>query len=173
MKRAAVWLTCLLSCLVWVRSAHAENSVLAISAQRSGNTEQVRIDFAQELTALPQAFATRNPARIALDFPGIGSAVGMGRIAITQALVDSAIVAQSDDRSRVVINLRQPANYRLDISGKSLVVALEPLASAVPGQTPNAAAPRVALRALIARHPEGSGLMCASPLLSARYACPP
>ena len=45
-------------------------------------------------------------------------------------------------------------------------------AAHVPGP-PNAAAPRVALRALIARHPEGSGLMCAFPLLYARYACLP
>ncbi len=141
MQLAVVWAACLVSCFTGVSLAHAENSVMAITAQRSGNSEQVRIDFAEALTALPKAFATLNPARIALDFPGLGSALGMGRIAITQALVDSAIVAQSDERSRVVINLRQPANYRLDIVGKSLIVALEPVAGAVPAQIPVAAAP--------------------------------
>ena len=140
LKRAVVCTICLFSWMVGASLAYAENSVMAITAQRSGNAEQVRIDFAQALTALPQAFATRNPARIALDFPGVGSAVGMGRIAITQALVDSAIVAQSDERSRVVINLRQPANYRLDILGKSLIVALEPMAGATPAQPPSAVA---------------------------------
>jgi type IV pilus assembly protein PilQ len=139
-KQASWWTACLFSCLVGSKLAYAENSVIAITGQRNGNAEQVRIDFTQELTVLPQAFATRNPARIALDFPGIGSAVGMGRIAITQALVDSAIVAQSDERSRVVINLRQPASYRLDIQGKSLMVALEPLAGAPAASTSSAAA---------------------------------
>lgn len=134
--------------------AQAQNSVIAITGQRSGNTEQLRIEFAQELTALPKTFATRNPARIALDFPGVGSALGMGRVAITQTLVDSALVAQSDERSRVVINLRQPANYRLDISGKALLVALEPVAGAATGSSPPkgeaAAPPAVAAGATLA-----------------------
>lgn len=136
LRAAIVQAGCWCGCLLGAALVHAENSVIAITAQRSGTAEQVRIEFAQELTVLPKAFATRNPARIALDFPGLGSALGMGRIAITQNLVDSAIVAQSDDRSRVVINLRQPVSYRLEIKGKSLLVALEPIgvaASTEPG----------------------------------------
>jgi len=143
LKRAAAGGSCVLSCLVGATVALAENSVMAITAQRSGNSEQVRIDFAQELTSLPKTFATRNPSRIALDFPGMGSAVGMGRIAMTQALVDSAFVAQSDERSRVVINLRQPANYRLEMVDKSLMVALEPMGGAAPTHRPAAAEPAV------------------------------
>ena len=141
LKRAAACTACLLACLLGARLALAENSVMAVTAQRSGNSEQVRIDFAQELTALPKAFATRNPARIVLDFPGLGSAVGMGRIAMPQTLVDSALVAQSDTRSRVVIHLRQAANYRLDLVGKSLMVALEPMGGAAPTQMTTTVAP--------------------------------
>ena len=141
--RAAACTACLWTCLLGARLALAENSIMAITAQRTSNSEQVRIDFAQELTALPKAFATRNPARIVLDFPGLGSAVGMGRIALPQTLVDSAIVAQSDARSRVVIHLRQAANYRLDVVGKSLMVALEPMGGATPAQMPTAGAPAV------------------------------
>ena len=143
LKQAAACAVCLWTCLLGARLALAENSVMAVTAQRNGSSEQVRIDFAQELTALPKAFATRNPARIVLDFPGLGSAVGMGRIAMSQTLVDSAIVAQSDARSRVVIHLRQAANYRLDLVGKSLLVNLEPMGGAVPAQSPTAAAPAV------------------------------
>jgi type IV pilus assembly protein PilQ len=163
MKKAVAWTGCLWGCLVATSLAYAENSVLAITAQRSGNSEQVRIEFAQELTALPKAFATRNPARIALDFPGLGSALGMGRIAITQALVDSAIVAQSDERSRVVINLRQPANYRLDIVGKSLIVALEPITGAVPAQIPAAVVPAPTP----APSPAASSALAAAPITQA------
>jgi len=114
--------------------AYAQNSVVAITGSRNGNSEQVRIDFAQDLTSLPKAFMTRNPSRLSLDFAGLGSSMGMGRVAITQALVDSALVAQSDERSRVVINLRQAATYRLDSMGKSLVVTLDPLAESAPAQ---------------------------------------
>ena len=143
LKRAAACTACLWTCLLGARLALAENSIMAITAQRTSNSEQVRIDFAQELTALPKAFATRNPARIVLDFPGLGSAVGMGRIALPQTLVDSAIVAQSDARSRVVIHLRQAATYRLDVVGKSLMVALEPMGGATPAQMPTSGAAAV------------------------------
>ena len=125
-KRSLLALSALLA-LFSAGLVHAQNSVVAITGSRNGNVEQVRIDFAQELTALPKAFMTRNPSRLALDFVGLGSAMGMGRVAIAQALVDSALVAQSDERSRVVINLRQTAIHRLEIAGKSLLVTLSPL----------------------------------------------
>lgn len=131
-KRSLVALSAL-AAMFFTGLTHAENSVVAITGSRNGNVEQVRIDFAQELTALPKAFMTRNPSRLALDFAGLGSAMGMGRVAIAQALVDSALVAQSDERSRVVINLRQTASHRLEIAGKSLLVTLSPLGEASSG----------------------------------------
>lgn len=143
LQRTVLWTVCLLICLLGARVALAENALMAITGQRSANAEQVRIDFAQELTSLPQAFATSNPARIALDFPAMGSTLGMGRIAMAQVLVDSAIVVRSDARSRVVISLRQPANYRLSLLGKSLVVALEAASANPPTQTHTAGAPVV------------------------------
>jgi type IV pilus assembly protein PilQ len=133
---AAAYATVILSQLLGVSLSRAENLMVAITGQRLDGAEQVRIDFSQELTALPKAFATRNPARISLDFPNIGSALGRERISMAQALVDSASVLGSDERSRVVIKLRQPANYRLEIAGKSLIVALEPVGGTMPAQLP-------------------------------------
>ena len=132
-KRSLLALSALAAMLL-TGLAHAENSVVAITGLRNGNVEQVRIDFRRELTALPKAFMTRNPSRLALDFAGLGSAMGMGRVAIAQALVDSALVAQSDERSRVVIYLRQSASHRLEITGKSLLVTLSPLGDASSAQ---------------------------------------
>ncbi len=124
---ARIWLAW---AMVWFASAaFADNAVIAITGSRDGGQEQVRIDFATALTALPKTFSTQNPARIALDFPGVGSAMGMGRVALAQVLVDSALVAQSDERSRVVLNLRRPANYRLALADKSLLITLEPMLS--------------------------------------------
>ncbi len=128
--------TVLTSHLLGVNATQAENTIVAITGQRTPNAELVRIDFAQELTSLPKAFATYNPARIALDFPNIGSALGRDPITIAQSLVDSASVVGADQRSRVVIKLRQSANYRLEIAGKTLIVALDPLGGPVPAHTP-------------------------------------
>lgn len=143
LKRTGLWTVCLLSCLLGATVAFAENALMAITAQRNASSEQVRIDFAQELDSLPKAFATSNPARIALDFPAMGSTLGMARIAMAQVLVDSALVARSDERSRVVINLRQPANYRLDRVGKSLIVTLDAAGARPPPQIHTADAPAI------------------------------
>jgi type IV pilus assembly protein PilQ len=134
MARRSLLALSALAAMLGTGLAHAENSVVAITGLRNGNVEQVRIDFRRELTALPKAFMTRNPSRLALDFAGLGSAMGLGRIAIAQALVDSALVAQSDERSRVVIYLRQSASHRLEITGKSLLVTLSPLGDASSAQ---------------------------------------
>ena len=73
-KRSLLALSALAAMLL-TGLAHAENSVVAITGLRNGNVEQVRIDFRRELTALPKAFMTRNPSRLALDFAGLGSAM--------------------------------------------------------------------------------------------------
>ena len=158
-KRSLVGLSAL-AAIFLTGLTHAQNSVLAITGSRTGNVEQVRIDFAQELTALPKAFMTRNPSRLALDFVGLGSAMGMGRVAIAQALVESALVAQSDERSRVVINLRQTASHRLEIAGKSLLVTLSPLGEASPAPSNGLGTPAAAATAAgesVAQGPAGAG----------------
>ena len=158
-KRSLVGLSAL-AAIFLTGLTHAQNSVLAITGSRTGNVEQVRIDFAQELTALPKAFMTRNPSRLALDFVGLGSAMGMGRVAIAQALVESALVAQSDERSRVVINLRQTASHRLEIAGKSLLVTLSPLGEGSPAPSNGLGTPAAAATAAgesVAQGPAGAG----------------
>jgi type IV pilus assembly protein PilQ len=76
--------------------------------------------------------------------------MGMGRVALAQVLVDSALVAQSDERSRVVLNLRRPANYRLALADKSLLITLE---SIVSEETPLVRAPVSGSADLAARAP--------------------
>jgi type IV pilus assembly protein PilQ len=57
---------------------------------------------------------------------------GLGRnsVELNQGNVRSASVAQSDERTRLVLNLRQAANYRVQVQGKSLIVLLESAAPA-------------------------------------------
>jgi type IV pilus assembly protein PilQ len=85
----------------------------------------VRIDLTQALTALPSGFAIQSPARIALDFPGVSNAMGRSTVEINQGNLKSVSVVQAGERTRVVLNLKQPAAYKAEIQGKSLLVALE------------------------------------------------
>ncbi len=106
--------------------AFAQNSIVAVTGSAVGEVETVRIEFSQVLNALPTAFVTQNPARIALDFAGVAGGVGRSSVEINQANVQSANMVQTDERSRVVLSLKRPSSYTLQMEGRALLVTLEP-----------------------------------------------
>lgn len=112
----------------WTAGAHAAPSVEAVTGSLQGGREVVRVEFTEPLTTLPTGFATQSPARIALDVPGAGNAMGRNAVDISVGNVRSVNVVQAGDRSRVVINLKTPTNYRLAMDGKALLVTLDPVA---------------------------------------------
>ena len=105
-------------------AAHAQNTVKAVSGYVQHGTAVVQIDLAQPLDELPGGFAIQNPPRIALDFPGVASEVGRAAVEVNQANLRSINVVQAGERSRVVLNLWQPASYKTEIQGSSLKVTL-------------------------------------------------
>ena len=52
------------------------NSIQAVTGSVQGGFEIIRIDLAEPLSAVPTGFSIQTPARIALDFPGIGNSMG-------------------------------------------------------------------------------------------------
>ncbi|MEI7515679.1 MAG: type IV pilus secretin PilQ [Betaproteobacteria bacterium] len=132
---SAIFRALLSGCLVWAGvSAWAQNSIVSVTGSAQGDVETVRIEFAQPLAALPAAFVTQSPARIALDFAGITGGVGRSTVEINQANVQSANVVQTDERSRVVLSLKRSASYALQMADRALLVTLEPAASAPPSE---------------------------------------
>ena len=105
--------------------AHAQTVIESVTGSVQGGTEVVRIDLNRALTAVPTGFAIQSPARIALDFPGVASAVGRTNVDINQGNLKSVSVVQAGERTRVVLNLKYPAAYTAAIQGKSLLVVLE------------------------------------------------
>ena len=53
--------------------SQAEPRIQAITSSIQGGTEVVKIDLSEPLSAVPAGFVVQSPARIALDFPGVGS----------------------------------------------------------------------------------------------------
>ena len=107
---------------VW---AHAQNAIQALTGGVQGGVEVVRIETSEPLPAVPSGFTIQAPARIALDFPGVANSMGRNAIEINQGNLRSANVVQAGDRTRVVINLKQPAAYQAKVEGKFLVVVFE------------------------------------------------
>ena len=117
--------------------AFAQPSIEAVSGSMQGGGEVVKIDMSQALTALPTGFAIQSPARIALDFPGVSNAMGRSTVEINQGNLRSVSVVQAGERTRVVLNLKQPAAYKAEIQGKSILVALEPVVASGPAAVTN------------------------------------
>jgi type IV pilus assembly protein PilQ len=111
-------------------SAQSPTVVESVTGSVQGGTEVVRIDFSQPLAAVPAGFTIQTPARIALDVPGAINGLGKSSVEVNQGNVRSVNVVTSGDRTRLVLNLKTPTNYKAQLQGKSLLVSLEPVAIA-------------------------------------------
>lgn len=118
--------------------AWAQAAIRSISASQSSGAEVVRIELTQPLPAVPGGFTVQTPPRIAIDLPGVTSDLPRPNVEINQGNVRSANVAQAGERTRLVLNLKQPANYTAQIEGNALLLVLENTGAAA---TAAAAAP--------------------------------
>ena len=121
-----------LGLLLTTALAQAQVAIESVSGSLQSGVEVVKIDLSEVLSALPAGFSIQSPARIALDFPDVVSAIGRSTIEVNQGNLKSVSVVQAGTRSRVVINLKQPTTYTTQWQGKSLLVVLGALAGSTP-----------------------------------------
>ncbi len=107
----------------------AQNVIESVTTSTQSGVEVVKIEMKQALAAPPVGFSIQTPARVVLDLPNVGSGSTQSAIAINQGNVRSANVIQAGERTRVVLNLKQSVTYKTQISGKSLLVFLDPVAA--------------------------------------------
>jgi type IV pilus assembly protein PilQ len=122
----------------WSSAVRAAPVVENVTGFMQGGAEVVRIDFSEPLAAVPTGFVVQTPARIALDVPGATNSMGRNSVDVNVGNLRSVNVVQASDRARLVLNLKAPTNYRMQLDGKSLIVLLDPVAqsaSAPAGQT--------------------------------------
>jgi len=117
------------------QGAWAQNAIQSVTSSQQAGSEVVRIELSEALTAVPTGFSVQTPPRVAIDLPGVTSALGRSSLEINQGNLRSVSVAQTSDRTRLVLNLKQAASYRAQLQGKALLVILEPTASAVAAAT--------------------------------------
>ena len=129
-----VWLVA--SLLLATATAQAQIAIEAVTGSLQGGSEVVKIDLSEALPAVPTGFSIQSPARIALDFPGVVSAMGRSSVDINQGNLKSVSVVQAGDRTRVVLNLKQYTAYKTQIQGKSLYVSLDAVADVAVAEAP-------------------------------------
>ena len=116
-------------------AAWAQNAIQSITSTQQAGTEVVRIELSEPLPAVPSGFSVQTPPRVAIDLPGVGNALGRSSVEINQGNLRSVSVAQAGERTRLVLNLKQAANYRAQVQGKVLVVTLDPSGPAIAAAT--------------------------------------
>jgi type IV pilus assembly protein PilQ len=147
--------------------ALAQGVIQSITTSQQAGSEVVRIEMSEPLAAVPAGFSIQAPPRIAIDLPGVTNGLGRPSVDVNQGNLRSVNVAQSGERTRLVLNLKQPANYRAQLDGRALLLVLEstaaPVAAAAAPSEPVHFAPSlnretVALSEIdFRRGPDGSG----------------
>lgn len=131
MKRIAnyVLVVAALVMLPWAL-VHAQssepNSIDSIKVAQQGGVINLKLTFRSPLTAPPAGFSVASPARIALDFANTTNGLGKNSQLFNEGDLRSANIVQSDDRTRVVLNLNRAMTYETTIDGNSLLLALVP-----------------------------------------------
>ncbi|MDD4943185.1 type IV pilus secretin PilQ [Rhodoferax sp.] len=134
-------LTVSLGLLLVLTVTHAQTAIESVSGSLQGGSEVVRIDLSEAPKAEPVGFSVQSPARIALDFPDVVSAMGRSTVDVNQGNLKSVSVVQAGNRTRVVLNLKQATAYKTQIQGKSILVVLDAVSGSAPASAVQVFAP--------------------------------
>ncbi|MFQ6334021.1 type IV pilus secretin PilQ [Methylophilus sp. 3sh_L] len=103
----------------------SKNQLQAVEAtMQPGAKLNLQLEMSQPLATSPISFTLTNPPRIVFDLPNAVNSTGKNVIPINQGVLKSVQIAQTNDRSRVVLNLTKSVQHQLDIQGMSLMVGL-------------------------------------------------
>ncbi|MGZ5025959.1 MAG: type IV pilus secretin PilQ [Methylobacter sp.] len=86
----------------------------------------------------PQIFKTDNPSRIALDFPGVKSALAKKMYPVNQGVANSVYVVEAAGRVRVVVNLVESVPFETKIAGNKVLLTLTSAKAVIPVAKPTA-----------------------------------
>ena len=111
------------ACLLTLGDASARALVGLDYSVMTGNTVQVVFTFDGPAVA-PRTFTIDDPARIALDFGETENQLEQRNMQVGIGAMQSIISAASKNRTRVVLNLSQKANYTTNISGNQVLLTL-------------------------------------------------
>lgn len=129
------------------QSAAVKASDLALSAidfaTQLGGKLQIEMEMTGPATT-PQIFKTDNPARIALDFPGVKSALPKKMYPINQGAASSVYVVEAAGRLRVVVNLIETTPFETKVVGNKVLLTLTSAKAAMPAALKSVVAKPVA-----------------------------
>jgi type IV pilus assembly protein PilQ len=89
----------------------------------TGNTVQIVFTF-DDTAVAPRTFTIDEPARIALDFADTDNKLEQRSMQVGIGSMQSIVTAAAKNRTRVVLNLSQKANYTTNVSGNQVTLTI-------------------------------------------------
>lgn len=105
-----------------------------------GDRVELKLAF-DEPVAAPRGYTIEQPARIALDLPGVSNKLGSKNRELGVGNARSVTVVEAKDRTRLIINLSTLVPYSTRVDGSNLYVLVGDSAPAPAAPRPVAAAP--------------------------------
>ena len=99
--------------LGWTTNAFAQNTIQSISGQIIAGVETITIKTIAPISKEISHFSTATPPRIALDFPEISSGTIQNRINSNIPSVQNINLVQSNNKTRLIVNLKQSTPYKI------------------------------------------------------------
>ncbi|MBG0840063.1 type IV pilus secretin PilQ [Ectopseudomonas toyotomiensis] len=119
-----------------------------------GDRVELKLTFDEPIPA-PRGYTIEQPARIALDLPGVSNRLGSKNREIGMGNARSLTVVEAKDRTRLIVNLTNLAPYTTRVDGNTLFVVVgdgpvssSPSVSSVPVASPAPVVSAPAARAM-------------------------
>lgn len=109
-------------------------------ASLPGDRVELKLSFDEPVTA-PRGYTIEQPARIALDLPGVSNKLGSKNRELGVGNARSVTIVEAKDRTRLIVNLTNLAPYSTRVEGNDLFVLVGDTSAAA---SRPAAAPAVA-----------------------------
>lgn len=120
-RACLITLIMLFSPMVLVAGTIKDLQVVAVD----GNRICLKLTFDGKVNA-PKSFATENPARVVLDFQDTKNGLprDKARSDLNKGMVKRVAVVEANDRTRVVIDLKEPVPFDVKMEGKDAIVVM-------------------------------------------------
>ena len=93
-------------------------------ASLPGDRVELKLSFDEPVTGSPKGYTIDQPARIALDLPGVKNKLGERGRELGLGNARSVTVVEAGDRTRLIINLTSLAPYTTRAEGNDLYVVV-------------------------------------------------
>ena len=152
-------------CLALISQASLATDLQALDvAALPGDKVELKLTF-DEPVAVPRGYTIEQPARIALDLPGVVNKLGAKNRELGVGNARSVTVVEAGDRTRLIVNLSTLAPYSTRTEGNALFVvvgdgatrAASPVAAVKPAMKPYVAAGKAIKGIDFQRGEQGAG----------------